>query len=66
MIDAKARAVLNDLERHDALEREQEVPRRDRDHRRRWPRRQRAESHPRLSAVVVPIGRGELLAARID
>ncbi len=28
--------------------------------------RQRAESHPRLSAVVVPIGRGELLAAKID
>jgi caffeoyl-CoA O-methyltransferase len=28
--------------------------------------RQRAESDPRLSAVVVPIGRGELLAARID
>ena len=30
MIDAKARAVLNNLERHDALEREQEVPRRER------------------------------------
>ncbi|MCH8920311.1 MAG: class I SAM-dependent methyltransferase, partial [Chloroflexi bacterium] len=30
MIDAKARAVLNDLERHDALEREQGVPRRER------------------------------------
>ena len=28
--------------------------------------RQRAESDPRLSAIVVPIGRGELLAARID
>ena len=28
--------------------------------------RQRAESDPRLSAVVVPIGRGELLAAKID
>lgn len=28
--------------------------------------RQRCESHPRLSAVVVPIGRGELLAAKID
>jgi caffeoyl-CoA O-methyltransferase len=28
--------------------------------------RQRAESDPRLSAVVVPIGRGELVAARID
>jgi predicted O-methyltransferase YrrM len=27
--------------------------------------RQRAESDPRLSAVVVPIGRGELLAAKI-
>lgn len=27
--------------------------------------RRRAESDPRLSAVVVPIGRGELLAARI-
>ncbi len=30
MIDAKARAVLNDLERHDALERERDVPRRER------------------------------------
>ncbi|MCH6555197.1 MAG: hypothetical protein IH797_01100, partial [Chloroflexi bacterium] len=30
MIDAKARAVLSELERHDALEREQEVPRRER------------------------------------
>ena len=30
MIDAKARAVLDDLERHDALEREQDVPRRKR------------------------------------
>ncbi len=28
--------------------------------------RQRAESDPRLSAVLVPIGRGELLAARIE
>ncbi len=28
--------------------------------------RQRAESHPHLSAIVVPIGRGELLAAKID
>jgi predicted O-methyltransferase YrrM len=27
--------------------------------------RQRAESDPRLSAVVVPIGRGELLAAKL-
>ena len=30
MIDAKARAVLSELERHDALEREQEVPRQER------------------------------------
>ncbi len=28
--------------------------------------RQRAESDPRLSAIVVPIGRGELLAAKIE
>ncbi len=28
--------------------------------------RRRAESDPRLSAVVVPIGRGELLAVKID
>jgi predicted O-methyltransferase YrrM len=28
--------------------------------------RQRAESDPRLSAVVVPIGRGELLATKIE
>jgi caffeoyl-CoA O-methyltransferase len=28
--------------------------------------RQRAESDPRLSAVVVPVGRGELLAVKID
>ena len=28
--------------------------------------RRRAESDPRLSAIVVPIGRGELLAAKID
>jgi len=28
--------------------------------------RRRAETDPRLSAVVVPIGRGELLAAKID
>ena len=28
--------------------------------------RRRAESHPHLSAIVVPIGRGELLAAKID
>ena len=28
--------------------------------------RQRSKSHPRLSAVVVPISRVELLAARID
>ena len=27
--------------------------------------RRRAESDPRLSAVVVPIGRGELIAAKI-
>ncbi len=28
--------------------------------------RQRSESHPRLSAVVAPIGRSEPLAAKID
>ncbi len=28
--------------------------------------RRRAESDPRLAAVIVPIGRGELLAAKID
>ncbi len=51
MIDAKARAVLNDLISH-AEDLSQF--------------RQRSESHPRLSAVVVPIGRSELLAAKID
>ncbi len=28
--------------------------------------RRRAEADPRLSAAVVPIGRGELLAAKIE